>query len=91
MHVFDIVTGLYKYLNWQYTWWSGTYTIMLTKAALIHRDYLPHYYKIIPKDMLDHIDQNRNCEDLSMAYVVANLVKTNKNDSILTYLFCHIR
>lgn len=32
--------GQRNYLRWQHTWWSGTYSIILTKASLLHRDYL---------------------------------------------------
>jgi hypothetical protein len=52
------------------------YTIMLTKAAILHRDFLPKYDQIIPKAMVEHIDKNRNCEDIAMAYVVAKEVRT---------------
>ena len=52
------------------------YTIMLTKAALLHRDYLPEYDKQVPASMVQHIDENRNCEDIAMAYVVAKMVRT---------------
>ena len=50
------------------------YSIMLTKAALLHRDYLPLYDAIVPASFLKSIDENRNCEDLAMAYVVATVV-----------------
>lgn len=71
MHANDVNTGLSRYLNWQFTWWSGVYSIMLTKAAIIHKDYLPQYDKIVPIPMLKHIDEVKNCEDIAMAYVVA--------------------
>lgn len=74
MHVFDIINGNYRYLNWQYTWWSGMYTIMLTKAAIMHRDYLAEYDNYVPQEMLTHIDANRNCEDIAMAQVIAKKV-----------------
>lgn len=74
MTAYDVISGNQRYLNWQYTWWSGVYTIMLTKAAIMHRDYLPDYEKLVPKEMLTHIDKNRNCEDISMAHVVARQV-----------------
>lgn len=73
MHVNDIYTGKLRYLNWQFTWWNGMYTIMLTKAAIMHKDYLPEYDKVVPAEMLTHIDTHRNCEDLAMAHVVAKL------------------
>ena len=53
------------------------YTIMLTKAAILHRDYLSEFDKLIPIDMVKHIDGARNCEDIAMAYVVAKKVTTS--------------
>jgi hypothetical protein len=75
MHAFDAETGSSRYLRWQHTWWSGIYSIMLTKAAYMHRDYLADFNKIIPKSFQDHVDNVRNCEDIALAYVIAK--KTN--------------
>jgi hypothetical protein len=74
-HSTDVYSGDLKYLNWQYTWWSGVYSIVLTKASLLHRDYLKAYDEVIPKAMLAHIDKAKNCEDLAMAYVIALKVR----------------
>jgi len=76
MHTYDVIAGNQRYLSWQYTWWSGMYTIMLTKAAIMHRDYLPDYEKLVPQEMLTQITTHRNCEDIAMAYVVAKQVRT---------------
>jgi len=73
MHAHNVVSGALRYLKWQHTWWSGRYSIILTKCALMHRDYLPEYDKQVPAAMLQHIDEMRNCEDISMAYAVARL------------------
>jgi CTP:phosphocholine cytidylyltransferase-like protein len=71
MHTYNIDSGTLRYLNWQFTWWNGIYTIMLTKATILDQKYLFDYDKVIPKTFLEHIDQSRNCEDIAMAYVVA--------------------
>jgi hypothetical protein len=68
------ITGESRYLNWQYTWWNGQYTVILTKACMLHRDYLPLYDQLVPPFFLKFIDENRNCEDIAMAYVVARVV-----------------
>jgi glucuronyl/N-acetylglucosaminyl transferase EXT2 len=68
---YDSITGLARYKNWQYTWWNGMYNIVLTKAAILHKSYLNEYGKVIPKEFLQFIDNNRNCEDLAMQYVVS--------------------
>lgn len=71
MNAFDAYSGRSRYLRWQHTWWSGLYSIMLTKVAFLHRDYLDAYFDVIPSEFLQYVDRHRNCEDLAMAYTVA--------------------
>ena len=71
MHGLDASSGDTRYLRWQHTWWSGVYSIVLTKGALLHRDYLRAFEKHIPQSFRDHVDGVRNCEDLALAHVVA--------------------
>lgn len=68
---FDTTTGSLRYLRWQHTWWSGLYTIMLTKLSFMHRDNLKAFQSLVPATFLAHIDKIRNCEDIAMAYAVA--------------------
>lgn len=70
MHGTDPVTGQDRYLRWQNTWWAGVYSISLTKASFLHRDYLASFFSVLPERTIASIDQHRNCEDLAMAYVV---------------------
>ena len=51
------------------------YSIVLTKAAFLHRDYLIAFQRTIPSDVLAMIDNGRNGEDIAMAHVVANRTK----------------
>ena len=46
MNAFDSSTGLSRYLRWQHTWWSGLYSIVLTKEGFLHRDYLDRYFEV---------------------------------------------
>lgn len=46
------------------------YSIILTKAAMMHKDYLDLYFKHTPQTMLTFIDTHRNCEDLAMAFLI---------------------
>ena len=48
---------------------------MLTKVSILHRDYLSEFFRLVPSNFLQHIDKNRNCEDIAMAYVVASISK----------------
>ncbi len=67
----DFESGQLVYNRWQHTWWSGVYSVMLTKASIMHKKYLTAYKELVLASMLQYIDKNRNCEDLAMAYVVA--------------------
>ena len=74
MLTYDIETGAIKYQRWQHTWWSGLYSIVLTKGALFHKKYLQQYHKETPVKFLEHVDKNRNCEDIAMAHLIAKEV-----------------
>jgi len=71
----DPISGKTKYMRWQHTWWSGIYSIVLTKATFLHKRYLYEYKKLIPASMLSYIDSVRNCEDIAMAHIVAAQAK----------------
>jgi hypothetical protein len=73
MHAFDALTGRSRYLRWQHTWWSGVYSIVLTKVSYFHKSYLQDYFRLIPESFLEYVDKHRNCEDLAMAYVISVL------------------
>jgi len=65
----------YRYLRWWHVWWNGKYNVVLTKAAVFHRDYLTAYSLKDDATMSAvraHVDVHRNCEDLGMSFVVAN-------------------
>ncbi|KAH7537528.1 hypothetical protein FEM48_Zijuj03G0102700 [Ziziphus jujuba var. spinosa] len=48
----------YEYGGWWSVWWTGTYSMILSKAAFFHKKYL--------------INSARNCEDIAMSFLVAN-------------------
>jgi Glycosyl transferase family 64 domain len=86
---YDADSGRARYMRWQHTWWSGLYSIVLTKAAILHKNYLlPRHSQSLTsqtndkdsffmsqttKSVLDYIDYNRNCEDIAMSSLVADL------------------
>lgn len=37
LYAYDVISGALKYLNWQHTWWTGAYGIMLTKLCMLHK------------------------------------------------------
>ncbi|CAA6655126.1 unnamed protein product [Spirodela intermedia] len=62
----------YKYGGWWTVWWTGTYSMVLTKAAFFHRKYLGLYTNHMPAAIRDYVTKNRNCEDIAMSFLVAN-------------------
>ena len=45
----------------------------LCQGAFLHRDYLQHYTEVMPAGIRAHVDTHRNCEDIAMAFLVANV------------------
>jgi hypothetical protein len=87
MHLYDVITGDLKYSRWQHTWWNGIYSIILTKAAIFHRDYLTLYSTEIPPTILNYIDLHKNCEDIAMAQLVSSRVSIWLINSVLYYCY----
>ena len=65
--------GLLSYRCWWRVWWEGAYSIILTKAAFIHHRYFNLYTNNMPKGVHELVDKERNCEDIAMQYLVANI------------------
>lgn len=49
------------------------YSIILTKAAIFHHDFLHQYTTIMPQSIRDLVDNSRNCEDIAMQFMIANV------------------
>jgi hypothetical protein len=72
-------TNLFKskadliYHTWPIVYSKQKFNIILTKASFLHKKYLGLYHdeKENPKEILDYIDANMNCEDIAMAFLVA--------------------
>lgn len=53
--------------------WNARYSIILTKAAFFHRDYLEMYSNHMNPNITQFVDDVRNCEDIAMQFLVANV------------------
>ncbi|KAL6123596.1 hypothetical protein ACLB2K_076117 [Fragaria x ananassa] len=76
MHWVDSMNGHmdhYIYGGWWSVWWTGTYSMVLSKAAFFHKKYLKVYTNEMPASIKDFITKNRNCEDIAMSFLVANV------------------
>jgi hypothetical protein len=74
-HVHSATTNRLIYRAWWYIWRTGSYSMILTKAAFLHQKYYHEYTQHLPQEMKDYIDQNRNCEDLAMQFLVSNITR----------------
>uniref|UniRef100_A0A7N0THD0 Glycosyl transferase 64 domain-containing protein n=1 Tax=Kalanchoe fedtschenkoi TaxID=63787 RepID=A0A7N0THD0_KALFE len=66
-------SGQFVYKGWWSVWWRGTYSMVLTKAAFLHKKYLKLYTNDLPSSIKEYITKNRNCEDIAMSFLVANV------------------
>ncbi|KAE7996649.1 hypothetical protein FH972_001354 [Carpinus fangiana] len=62
----------YVYGGWWSVWWTGTYSMVLSKAAFFHKKYFGLYTSEMPASIREFITKNRNCEDIAMSFLVAN-------------------
>lgn len=65
-------SGRYIYGGWWSVWWTGTYSMVLSKAAFFHKKYLSLYMNEMPASIREYVAYNRNCEDIAMSFLVAN-------------------
>ncbi|XP_058207221.1 glycosylinositol phosphorylceramide mannosyl transferase 1-like isoform X2 [Rhododendron vialii] len=64
--------GRYIYGGWWSVWWTGTFSMVLSKAAFFHKKYLSLYTNEMPASIREYVAKNRNCEDIAMSFLVAN-------------------
>ncbi|KAL9388859.1 hypothetical protein Peur_017464 [Populus x canadensis] len=62
----------YTYGGWWSVWWTGTYSMVLSKAAFFNKKYLRLYTNEMPASIKEFVTKNRNCEDIAMSFLVAN-------------------
>eukprot|EP00968_Pinguiococcus_pyrenoidosus_P011590 scaffold942_cov260-Pinguiococcus_pyrenoidosus.AAC.10 len=63
----------WRYNGWWRVGWDQQYSIVLTKAAFLHRKYLRSYSTAMDGAMVkakEHVRQHKNCEDLAMQFLV---------------------
>ncbi|XP_062229755.1 glycosylinositol phosphorylceramide mannosyl transferase 1-like [Phragmites australis] len=66
-------TKEYRYGSWWSVWWTGTYSIVLSKASFFRRQYLDLYTNQMLPAIRNYVNENRNCEDIAMSFLVANV------------------
>lgn len=66
--------GQHIYQAWTGVYWHQSANFILTKAAFLHHEYMVLYSNpaVHPVEILDYVDQYKNCEDVAMSLLVAN-------------------
>lgn len=75
VHWLDSLNGdnsKFRYGGWWSVWWTGTYSMVLSKAAFFHKKYFSLYTNEMPSSIREFVTKNRNCEDIAMSFLVAN-------------------
>lgn len=73
LHLRDRSSGFLKYRCWWRVWYQGAYSIILTKAAILHHDFFSKYFYDMPQSIRNLVDSKRNCEDIAMQFLIANI------------------
>jgi len=72
----ELAPGNFVYRCWWKVWLTGSYSIVLTKAAFLHHRYLAAYSQAMPARIRDYVDKMRNCEDIAMQFLASNISKS---------------
>lgn len=54
----------YSYGGWWSVWWTGTYSMVLSKAAFLHKKYLEIYTNEIPASLRKYVKDKRYVESV---------------------------
>lgn len=65
---------------WSYVGLSGSrksnhYSLVLTRFAFLHRDYMTSYIKYMPNEIRETVSNHLNCEDIAMTMWVSTLTE----------------
>ncbi|GFZ14985.1 nucleotide-diphospho-sugar transferases superfamily protein [Actinidia rufa] len=66
--------GRYIYGGWWTVWWTGTYSMILSKAAFFHKKYLSLYTNEMPASIREYVAKNSwllQCIDRGLQNIVA--------------------
>lgn len=66
-------TEEFRYASWWSVWRTGTYSMILSKASFFHKKYLDLYTNHMLPSIRDYVTENRNCEDIAISFLVANV------------------
>lgn len=67
--------------SWIYTVHPDRYSIMLTKLMILATEFLYRYTCDMPRGVKEYVDENMNCEDIAMNFLVASF--TNRGPLLI--------
>lgn len=71
-HMCRLHSGQFEYLYPEQLDSMPHYSLILTKAAVMHHKYLAAYSTELPQWIRDHVAEHTNCEDIAMQFLVSN-------------------
>lgn len=67
----------YVYAGWWSVWWTGTYSMVLSKAAFFHKKYFNLYTNEMPASVREFTTKNRflvpGCSASSVLFTMSSL------------------
>lgn len=78
------------YHNWPMVFANHKFNMIMTKASFFHSKYLEMYHndEKNPKEVLALVDEQKNCEDIAMAFVVAQNTKRSVEIDMQSSRYC---
>lgn len=83
-HAAGVTPARYRYISAEPALlMRGKYSLVLTKAAFLHTAYLDMYTHAMPAGIRQHVTRHRECEDIAMAFLVANATQRGHSRGVV--------
>lgn len=79
----DGVSSYLTYYSWPNVFLRQQMNFILTKACFLHERYMSMYSsEQHPQEILDYVDKFKNCEDVAMSILVANVTRAESESHV---------
>jgi hypothetical protein len=78
----------FRYGGWWSVWWTGTYSMVLSKAAFFHKKYFALYTNEMPSSIREFVTKNRFLSELYIHQIplfLSDFNLSNFNPTILLF------
>ncbi|CAG9787643.1 unnamed protein product [Diatraea saccharalis] len=86
LHVWDNTTNSWRY----HSEWTNQISMVLTGAAFHHKIWSWYYTHKMPAEIRRWVDDNFNCEDIAMNFLVANVTRKPPIKRVLLTVAYHL-